>query len=179
MDDSSSDEVSKTLEWAAREIAPDLRRLLKARYRLVADHDDLVQQTLLDLRDYIGRNDQKEPVDLRRIAFTILKRRLIDRFRGDAKAAADAVAGRAPEPLAPSTETVVSDRQLLFAVLGFIAEMAPQDRDLLLDEASGTERAGPMPPAMRQRLSRLRAQLRDFLQAKGVSASELREGNDG
>jgi DNA-directed RNA polymerase specialized sigma24 family protein len=180
LEDSTSGDRGGAIELAARVIAPDLRRLLRSRYRLVPDHDDLIQDTLLDLQVYLRTRELDGPPDsLRALAFTILKRRVMDRFREEAKSYAAGVIDASPEPTTQSAETVASYRQLLVAVLGLIARMDPADRDLLLDEAAGSDRQSAMSAATRQRLSRLRGQLREFLRQKGVSPGDLKEGNDG
>lgn len=174
----SNAHAGKLAEAAARDIAPQLEQFLRTRYRLVRDHDDLVQQTLSDLFRYLlNRNASETPPDeLRALAFSILKRRVSDRFREEARNfALRSCHPGDHESLAPSTETVASYRELLTTVLGFIAEMNENDRSLLLNEAIGSERALAMPAAERQRLSRLRGQLRQLLLRKGVSPQDIKE----
>ena len=175
--------AGRLTDAVVHDLVPQLRQFLRARYRLVSDHDDLVQQALSDLHQYLseGAFSAKSSQDLTALAFTILKRRIADRFRSEAKhfALSSTTHVHSQEPLAPSAETVVSYRELLATVIGFIAEMEESDRSLLLNEAAGPERTAPMPPAERQRLSRLRAQLRNLLQQRGVSPQDMKEDSDG
>jgi DNA-directed RNA polymerase specialized sigma24 family protein len=164
-----------------RVLEPQLKQYLRSRYRLVADHEDVVQETLADLHHLlVNRGNERLSIDsLTGLAFVILKRRVADRYRGGAKDfALAALAPSREEPLAPSSETVASYRELLLTVLGFIATMDPSDRSLLLDQAIGIERTA-MPPAERKRLSRLRAQLRDQLERRGVSPQDFKEDSGG
>lgn len=174
----SNRDAGKLAEAAALDIAPQLKQFLRTHYRLVPDHDDLVQQALGDLfRFLLNRSGSgTSPDELRALAFAILKRRVSDRFREDAKKFALQSRNQGgQESLAPSTETVAGYRELLAAVLGFIAEMDEDDRSLLLNEAVGSERNQAMPPVERKRLSRLREQLRQLLLLKGVSRQDMKE----
>lgn len=174
----SNSNAGKLAEAAALDIAPQLKKFLRTHYRLVPDHDDLVQQTLANLFRYLLNRSgfETSPDELRALAFAILKRRISDRFREDAKRfALQNSSNSGQESFAPSTETVAGYRELLATVLGFIAEMDEDNRSLLLNEAVGSERTQAMPPAERKRLSRLREQLRQLLLRKGVSRQDMKE----
>ena len=170
------------VETAARDLAPELRRFLRSRYRLVSDPEDLVQETLSDLyRHLLGRDAAQVSNDeLRALSFTILKNRVADRYRAEARAfAAKSAAGEQDiEAAAPSSERVAGYRELLTLVLGFMATMDESDRSLLWNEAVGSDRTAGLGAADRQRLSRLRARLRRLLLARGVSPQDMKEDSD-
>lgn len=175
----STHNVGGLADSSARVLTPALRQFLRSRFRLVSDHEDLVQQTLSDLHRFLLTRLPKRPYaedETRALAFSILKRRVADRFRNEARSFAALELGRARNELSlePSAETVAGYRELLGTVLNFIAEMDGADRQLLLSEALGTDRSGSLPPADRQRLSRLRERLRKRLAGLGVSSEDMK-----
>ena len=178
MVEQSKPAVGGLTEADARALEPQLRKFLRARYRLVSDHDDLIQQVLGDLHLYLvkGALVARSIDDMTALAFTILKRRIIDRFREEAKHFAYVTKTYATsETVAPSAETVVTYKELLATVMNFMASMNESDRTLLFITTTGTERTAPMTPAERQRLSRLRAQLRSLLLQQGVSPQDIKK----
>lgn len=179
MTEKSSSELPAFSEPAIRSLIKSLRNYLGARYHFVADHEDLVQQTLADLygaasakQDGFAEQDQITP-----LAFTILKRRIADRFRIEAKEFAWAMLAE-NEQVAPSTEVVAMYRQRLALTMAFIAELPAADRMLLLHSSQDGD-SFAMPATDRKRLSRLRIQLRDLLERKALSSGKTRGGNDG
>lgn len=152
------------------DIATALSRYLRARTRvLLSDQDDLIQQTLLDV--YRRNVEMKAPHDIeeaRLVAFSILRRRLVDRYR---QVARSVVAEKFPDSVIDTPQdgdvpSAVSYRQLLLKVLKLIAFMSPRDQDLILDDVLPNSRISPWSEAERKQISRLREQLRRDLAEK-------------
>jgi DNA-directed RNA polymerase specialized sigma24 family protein len=177
--------ADRLVQLAASDIVPDLRAMLRGRYRLLAHlQDDLIQQTLSDLHGYLlaaSKPDMSDE-DLRAITFSILKRRVADAFRDDARRRAlnEALDEPASEPTAPSAERVVRYRRMLQAVLRHVGELDPGDQALLLAEVTPGAEAGAMSPAQRKRLSRLRERIRAALERElGATPSDYLEHGRG
>lgn len=145
---------------------------LRLRHRsLVHAHDDIVQDATVDLIAYVSKDAQRKrsEEEIRKIGFTILQRRVADRFRAGVLEWAE---HSQPDEL-PSTDSssdldrALAYRKLLRAVMSMLAQLDGPSRDLLLgDEAIGPDAAAPLSAAQRQRLSRLRAELRRQLEEK-------------
>lgn len=155
---------------AVRAVSIALRRHLRARYRLLATfEDDLLQQTIVDLDRCLARRGAEAPAlddaALGALAFTIFERRIVDLLREQSRDALlkASVGLNALESLAPSTERVVAERDVLRAVLLHLAALDADDRALLLEDVTPPAVPGTPPVARsdaeRQRLSRLRKRL--------------------
>lgn len=160
-------ELRHALQDYGRSRFPALRR----------DIDDLVAQSLADLWAYLKREpdtnerDAKVSMDieastLRKLAFTIFKRRAADAYRQGAKLwVTDSLESDAAKNNIADTSGVDADRAALFRRMlqVCIAELAdaPAEDRTLLAVASGL--SGPRGKAMsardRQRLHRLRMRL--------------------
>lgn len=151
----------------------DWRKWLRVRHRSIAHlHGDVIQQTVADLLEWLGRQEQPlSEDDLRRVGFRVLERRAIDAYRDDVLQ----WAGGPHEPLAEDIHGVdrgpqesIEYAQLLKAVMDLLARLSPSDRALILrDEILGdSEKPSALTPAERKRLSRLRQELRDQLRRR-------------
>jgi hypothetical protein len=157
------------LQQALAEAYPQWRSWLRFRYpTLASHHPDFIQDAAADLTEYVraGRPERFTHSDLSRIGFAILKRRVVDHFRAATSRWADRVAAvnssdRAsdPDPAEPATYA-----QVLPLVVAYVARLSATDRDLLIRHSDAIEHRNPMTGAERQRLSRLREQLRDYMQ---------------
>jgi hypothetical protein len=160
-------ELRDALQDYGRSRFPALRR----------DIDDLVAQSLADLWAYLKREpdtnerDAKVSMDieastLRKLAFTIFKRRAADAYRQGAKRwVTDSLESDAAKNDIADTSGVDADRAALFrrmlqVCIAELADAPAEDRTLL---ALTTGLAGPRAEAMsardRQRLHRLRTRL--------------------
>lgn len=179
----------KPLAWwegALPDTERELRAFLVRRLpALRSQHDDLVNDTLLDLAQRVRARDgmpeswyaaASAPIDeasrghFVRLAMTILRRRVADGFRGTAKrwatratdAALETTATDAPDPTRAAHVGAV-----LRACIETLADASDHDRELLLSAAGVTARDGhdvraedqPLTPRDRQRLKRLRDRL--------------------
>lgn len=164
---------------AIESISQALQKFVRSHYGLIANHDDLVQQGLSDLLDWLAARPLQTLVntELTALAITIIKRRVADQYRTKLNEFAnvelsETVSGTLS---VPSTEHVVSYRQLLAVVLKAISNMTEVDRVLLLEAAQRDVPKRTMSDNERQRLHRLRAQLRLKLQEQGISMQDMRE----
>lgn len=160
------------------ELLPRWRRWLGLRYRsLQALHPEIVQDASADLIEYLSREVERSHSDeeIRKIGFTILRRRVADAFRSRAvQATADVPLDGLPA-IDPSSnpEEVESYARLLRAVLRLVDKLDKPSRELLLrSETQGS--AKPLSDAERQRLSRLRADLRrELAERHGVDVRQF------
>ena len=180
--------------WVAAlpELDAELRRLLHRKLpSRTGEHDDLVNETLAGVTDWMRRHEALEPkrvadtkpVAERRalsgLARAILNRRIADRFRLDARTWRHHVVPsedwiEAFPGDSPTSERLVLLRRMLEVTATVLAEMSPEDRDLVSYEAAGGSRFGPLSPRERQRLRRARKKMaRAILDELGESAAEL------
>jgi len=159
------------------------RRWLRLRHRsLESAHEEIVQDASADLVEYLAEPSRRDLPDeeVRRIGFTILRRRVADIFRSRAVRKFEDV----PLDVLPATdpssnpEEVETYVRLLRAVVSIIAKLDGPSRELLLrKEASGGSRDKPLTDAERQRLSRLRTELKRQLAEKyGVNIEQILNG---
>jgi DNA-directed RNA polymerase specialized sigma24 family protein len=153
-------------EQRFKSIRSELENHLRRRYRLLRnEHEDLLQQTLSDLfeatRDRLATFPDEE---LTALAYAILKRRIVDRFRRETRSVIqDMPSDAVPEPHDDGTFVDrMHYRRLLRAVLSLVDELTPEQKALVLDE-SASNADGSRTPAQRQQLRRLRAHLRSRL----------------
>jgi DNA-directed RNA polymerase specialized sigma24 family protein len=177
------DPANRANEALAR-LSPLLRDHLRARYRLLIHlEQDLVQQTLADLFALLGRRTALPSDDeLSALAFTILKRRVADLFRSEARSRAWQELGSEPlqEAESPSAERVARYRRLMALVLSQIGELPPDDQRLLLADVTPGSSNDAFSASERQRLSRLRKQLRTTIQREvGAPLEQYLGGHDG
>lgn len=160
------------------ELLPRWRRWLSLRYRsLVALHPEIVQDASADLVEYLSRARERTLADdeVRKIGFTILRRRAADAVRSRALEVAEDVPLDSLPTTDPSAnpEEVENYARLLRAVVRLLAKLDRPARELLLrgeDGRSGTA----LSDAERQRLSRLRADLRrELAETHGVDVRQF------
>jgi len=162
-------------------VRAELGNYLRRRYRLLAnEHDDLVQQTLSDLFEATQKRSEPIPDEaLTALAYAILKRRIVDRFRRETRSVIeDMPSYELPEPHdGGSFDDRMHYRRLLRAVLVLVDELTPDQQALVLDE-SASDADGPRTPAQRQQLRRLREQLRNRLATEyGIRIDDQSLGN--
>jgi DNA-directed RNA polymerase specialized sigma24 family protein len=149
---------------------------------LSADHEDLVQQTLLNLSEYFDQRQDQIPTqdETSAIAFTILKRRIADRFRDAARRAVynQSAATHLSVSRESHPDRHVRHRRVLWAVLSLLATLDKEDQNLLLREHMSLTTSGRRLTAVqRKRLSRLRERLRRQLKDRfGISLEEYLAG---
>jgi DNA-directed RNA polymerase specialized sigma24 family protein len=131
-----------------------LRRALPA---YAQEHDDLVGDALLHLVQYLSAHREELPL-ARKIGLArhILRARIVDLFRKNARALESVYSDERTPTGSPSAEDVAAYRELLLRCLRVIEQASVEDRAFLLGL---TEREGPMDDAGRKRISRLRARL--------------------
>lgn len=155
---------------------------LRGRYRALApDHEDLVQQTLSDVHRYFTNNRTwpDEEADVDRVAFTILRRRVVDRVRSNFSSPESGSSDDLRDVVSdvPAVDAVVRFRRLLHLVMQELEGLGEADRDSLLDETLDRSNDAPKAPNERQRLSRARARLRAAVEARiGASVKEFLGG---
>ena len=160
-------ELRDALQDYGRSRFPALRR----------DIDDLVAQSLADLWAYLNREpdtnerDAKVSMDieastLRKLAFTIFKRRAADAYRqGTKRWVTDSLESDAAKNSIADTSGVDADRAVLFrrmlqVCIAELADAPTEDRTLLaLTAGLAGSRAEAMSARDRQRLHRLRMRL--------------------
>ena len=172
-------EEDKSAEHKAlfAKLRPRWAAWLRLRHRALGHlHADILQDASVDLVHYLSRNSASAATDedVARIGFTILRRRVADEFRSKALRWAE---GAAPDDLPatnPSTdpEQVLRYTSLLRTVIGQLARLDRASRELLLRGETGSE--APLTDAQRQRLSRLRTDLRRrLLDELGIDVREF------
>lgn len=156
------------LDRRLQQIGVELREYLRRRYRLLAaEHDDLLQQAIVDLFEATRHTHDHLPDDeLTALAHSILKRRIVDRFRRETRNVVDNIEpGVVPDPHdEDSFDARMHYRRLLRAVLLLVDRLNTQQQALLLDdEIPGDTLGAARSPAQRQQLRRLRQLLRTQL----------------
>ena len=147
------------------------------------DHDDLINDTLLALTQYIQQSqwvpqswsNTKRPVrderyHLHRLAMVILKRRVADRFRGRLvrqNQLLDTLNDDVPDSgaVGPERRLIMKERQVklqkvLAVIDSALDQMPSEDRDLIALTAQGVASRGALSDRERQRLSRIRKRLK-------------------
>jgi DNA-directed RNA polymerase specialized sigma24 family protein len=160
-----------------RSLRTFLRRKLPSR---AADHDDLVADTIARLWEMRNRRDDlrefpSDAVQLRALARVILRHRIADLFRNEARAWAERSAEDVDNVASnePAQEAQLMIDRMLRIVTRILANGDPKDRELL------RMRRGPMGASDRKRLERLRTRLSQAIEVElGVDAKRLlREGS--
>lgn len=165
-------------DFVARRLRPALLMHLRGRYRALApDHEDLVQQTLSDVHRYFTnhRTWPDEEADIDRLAFTILRRRVVDKVRSDFSNLESGSSDDLQDVVsdAPAVDAIVRFRRLLHLVMQELEGLGEADRHSLLDETLGRSEDSAKTPNERQRLSRARARLRAAVEARiGASVKD-------
>jgi DNA-directed RNA polymerase specialized sigma24 family protein len=180
--------------WQAAlpEIAKELRGYLASRLPSRSeDHDDLVNETLLALSQWMRRHEgmplamtgspspEHERRALSAFAKVVLKRRIVDRFRLESREwrrrvdlGSDWLAG-VPDEARPAERTILL-RRMLEITIGVLATMKPEDRDLIAFATAGFHVRRGLTPRERQRLRRVRSRIAAAIVAElGAPAAEL------
>jgi DNA-directed RNA polymerase specialized sigma24 family protein len=149
---------------ALQVLGPRLRRYLAYHhFALREQHEDLVQAALADTLAYLnalpapGVEDEDE---VARIGFTILKRRVADAFRDNAKQWALKQSGDPDEPTTDDATESLDYKRTLRTVIELMATLEPRERDLIAGAALGQRLGRPHSDAERKALSRARASLK-------------------
>ena len=156
---------SKQLDVVLAELRLRWMAWLHLRRRaLESFHAEIVQDASADLLQYLSGRGQRlhSEEEIRRIGFTILKRRVADVFRSQALRWAEAPQ---PDELPSSDpgadpERVLRYARLLRLVIGLVAKLDRPSRELLMRDSTIGAPNSPLSDAERQRLHRLRQQLR-------------------
>lgn len=191
-----SDQTDETAWWKSElpVIRNELSAYLRARLpALRSEHEDIVSETLLSLtREIQNRKDafpkswlrlgppssEAERVRLHKLAHLIARRRIADFFRRRARTA-DAPQSsdrflEVPDPNAPDPARTILLTRMLATTLSVLAEMSPQDRDLMAIAAEEPEVRRTLDARDRQRLHRVRVRLRqEIIRRLGAPAAEL------
>jgi DNA-directed RNA polymerase specialized sigma24 family protein len=146
-------------------------------------HEEIAQSAVADLLEYVS---QRSPAvipaeELKKIGFTILRRRVADQYRSKVSAWADESVLEELPSADPSSdpEEVLTYSRLLRAVLALIAKLDRPARELLLrDESPSLPRGRPLTEVERQRRVRLREELRRQLtETYGVDLKQFLRSN--
>ncbi len=179
----SAKDETKWLENVFAAIYPQWRAWLQLRHPALAFiHAELVQDAAADLTEYVLKLGDRRlsEDDVRKIGFTILKRRVTDAFRSKAIEWVEHLPLDRLPSNDPKSDPEFSTRytNLLRLAVGLIAKLDRHDRDLLLrDSSPGRPKRLAMSAGERQRLSRLRARLRDELfKAYGIDVRDYLKG---
>lgn len=165
------------------DFAPRAKRYLRARFPAIRyQHDDLVGDTLADLTESLQRHggglpvswyvcDEPQQPDVDRfgqLAFTVLKRRVVDEFRTSAIRFSEDIdslpESQGPESLDTPIDRLVDLKRTASALFTTLESLPPDDRELIRDVALGGSEM-PMSDRDRQRLRRLRIELIDRLRS--------------
>ncbi len=172
----------------ARELRRYLARRLPSRRQ---EYDDLVNETLLSLSQWMRRHEGTPhpwiagpATDNDRSSFfafarVILQRRVADRFRLDSRewerrVDLDEAALASIPSGAPSAERQFLLRRMLEITIGALSTLKAEDRDLIAFVAAGSPGPETLAPRERQRLSRARRKIVNAIVAElGAQAAEL------
>lgn len=167
---------------------PEVERFLRAdlhRRMAASEHDDIVSATLVGLVEWMKRKEsfpaswvKGEPTEEERATFfklarVIMRRRVADRYRFDArKLQALALAEAAAAAPSPDRDRTILMVQMLAVAVVAISLLSREDRDLLAVE--GSLKRGTLTPRERQRVHRARAKIGEKIRDElGVSPDEL------
>lgn len=185
----------KELPAIRKELGAYLSRHLPG---LRADHDDLVNDTLLaltrEMRDHSSAfpgswfqpgppSNEAERSHLHKLTMVILKRRIADLFRGRAPLSNLFVTGEhhpdVADPDVPTPERRVLLARMLGVTLSVLSGMQPEDRDLIAFIAGEAGVRKALDARERQRLHRLRTKLKDeIVRRLGADAADLLRNTD-
>lgn len=180
--------ADRKFERSLEQLREELHGYGHARFpQLRNEVDELVNHTLLQLWEYRkGAQSQKrlsplsdgdENASLRRIAFTIFKRRAVDAYRKFAREwAIRSNASSADEEASSSAgaEQRTLLKQMLRVCIAELANMTAADRGLLAELSESNPRPQPVSARDRQRLRRIRERLKAAISRElGETASKL------
>jgi RNA polymerase sigma-70 factor (ECF subfamily) len=180
--------ADRKLDKSLEQLREELRRYGQSRFpQLRNEIDDLVNQTLFQLWQYTkgSRSQERSPPGsaierdstVRRIAFTIFKRRAVDAYRKSAKEwAVRSDLESADQQTSPDqgAERSALLKQMLRVCIAELADMTSEDRALLAELSEGGPRHEAVSARDRQRLKRIRQRLATAIsQQLGESAAKL------
>jgi hypothetical protein len=176
----SENRAPDRLDAVLKEIRPQWLGWLRRRHAgLESRHEDIVQDASADLAGYLSRMRTREAADeeIRRIGFSILRRRVADAFRGRVLSwNASAPLDQVPDTTGGADLERVQDySKLLRVVMGLLAPLDRASRDLIVrgQEARAPDDV-PLSDAERQKLMRLRAELkRKLLERFDIDVTSL------
>ncbi|MFY9316311.1 MAG: hypothetical protein WAO95_12235 [Burkholderiales bacterium] len=179
-----------TVRPGAEKLFAELRVALlhfgRSRYPIMRDEvEDLAAESLADLVEYLqrrsesksGKRAKADEVALRKVAFTIFKRRAADAYRRGAKRWAmeslDSSVESVADSTRPTNERSLLLRRMLQVCVAELADLGREDR-LALAIVTGSRREGAVDARTRQRVHRLRQRLaRAIRRELGEDASRL------
>jgi RNA polymerase sigma-70 factor (ECF subfamily) len=177
-----------------RKLLAEIRRYGHARFPpLRHEIEDLANETIADFVEYLAGARQAggekgaarpaealDPLEMRRIAFAIFRRRAVDALRQAARRWTRSIdeLGESEIPNAPDEDHAkrILLRQMLRICMAELASMSKEDRNLLAMAGGivSTESAAALSPRDRQRLHRLRERLAQAIRKElGASAKTL------
>ena len=180
--------ADRKFEQSLEQLREELRRYGQTRFpQLRNEIDELVNHTLLQLWEYRKSaqsqkrssplSDGDEDSTIRRIAFTIFKRRAVDAYRKFAREwAIRSDANSADDEASPDVgaEQRTLLKQMLRVCVAELADMTAADRALLAELAEGDSRHEPVSARDRQRLRRIRQRLAAAISRElGETAAKL------
>ena len=165
--------ADRKLERSLEQLREELRRYGQARFpQLRNEVDELVNQTLFQLWEYRKSSrsqerssplsDSDEHSTIRRIAFTIFKRRAVDAYRQFAREWAtrsdvESMGEEASPDVGAERRALL--KQMLRVCVAELAHMTAADRALLAELSEGDSRHEAVSARDRQRLRRIRQRL--------------------
>ena len=141
-----------------------------------ADHEDLVQEALIGAAHWASRSGDVPTEVARRVTMAILKRRIADYHRANAREWSQG--SEEPTSLGPVDPRQIVIARALRATVGFLADADDDDRRLvsLLVGSAPAPSFDPLSARDRKRLQRLRSRLREhLLETLGDSLKEILE----
>jgi hypothetical protein len=147
------------------------RAQLRRHSRLMSSHDDILQLTARDLLAAAGVGSEPlEDGDVRRLGSAILKRRIADAYRTEVRRWARHEPLEDDQHIAADVnsdpERVAHFSMLLRSVVGLMADLDIEDRELLLRSLRDDISLKAMTDAERKQLSRVRERLRRLTDKK-------------
>jgi DNA-directed RNA polymerase specialized sigma24 family protein len=157
----------------------------------MADHDDLVNETLLSVSQWITKNrnfpegwvtgqvSKKERNSFYRLANVILRRRIADLYRLDTRDWGRLIRAEKPQmddlpSRGASAEYRILLRHMLKITAGVLATLKPEDRDLIAIASIGSSGDRVLGARERQRLRRARKKIaKAIISELGDSVAEL------
>lgn len=129
-------------------------------------HEDLLQDTLEHLTRWLARHPSRATLastDLQRVAMTILRCRISDRWRTTVRHVLQEATSIHHLPSQPDVNDILLKRQALSACLAFMDTLKPEERLLMQLATKHHKSSLTTSDRDRKRLQRLRARLKEHL----------------
>ena len=154
-----------------RSLYVDWNNWLRGRHlRLATSHEELMQDAAAGLTQFLSNHPNLPDPEIRKVAFTILRRRVADEFKSRVREWSRTDLSEIenlPDPADPVHQQRIS--HLLTFVAGFLSEEISADDSALLARYQLAKTSDSLPPltdAERQRLRRLRLTLRTAIRER-------------